>query len=65
MITVKSEKKAHVFFDRNKEKKNPKNIWLLVTHIIKLLGITKTTRNEQWVGESGITCTGTGGSTLK
>ena len=27
MITVKSEKKAHVFFDENKEKKKTQNIW--------------------------------------
>ena len=56
MITVKSEKKAHVFFNRNKEKKKPpKAFGLLVTHVIKLLGITKTAyiRNGR-VGESGI-----------
>ena len=52
---MKSEKKAHVFFDRNKEKKTPKTFGLLVTHVIKLLGITKTAyiRNGG-VGESGI-----------
>ena len=57
MITVKSEKKAHVFLDRNKEKKkkNSKTFGLLVTHVIKLLEITKIAyiRNGG-IGESGI-----------
>ena len=50
MITIKSKKKAHVFFDENKEKKKkkkPKTFGLLVTHVIKLLGITKITYYEQ------------------
>ena len=45
---MKFEKKAHVFFDENKErKKKLKTFGLLVTHIIKLLGITKITYYEQ------------------
>ena len=47
MITIKSKKKAHVFFDENKDKKKKKTFGLLFTHIIKLLGITKITYYEQ------------------